>query len=226
MKNQKALTLILAAAMTVSTMIPAAVLPAFAEAPAAQEEAAEEKTVLFAWEEKGACTMTFYADFTYKFTYDNMGIEEAGTWTVEDDLFKITQSNGVEVTAALGEENTMVLPYVSEISEKLARDFVVSEEVWQKAVNILIMWDVKGACTMTFFRDNTYEFTYDNMGIVENGTWEVADDTVKITQSNGKEAVAAVNEDNQLVLPYVSEISEKLARDFTVNFDAWTNAIQ
>lgn len=93
--------------------------------------------VLFSWtDNQGGCTMDFYSDCTYKFAFANMNIEEFGTWSMEDWTLKVVRADGTEIVAGRDEtENTTyVLPFVSQTSEKLSRNFTCTSDVWGRAL--------------------------------------------------------------------------------------------
>lgn len=92
---------------------------------------------LFSWtDNQGGCTMDFFSDCTYKFAFANMGIEERGTWSMEDWTLKVVREDGIEIVAGRdeAESRTFVLPFVSQTSEKLSRDFTCTSDVWGPAL--------------------------------------------------------------------------------------------
>ena len=79
-------------------------------------------------------TLDVYADSTYMFAYDKVGLTEKGTWSFENDLFSITQSNDNVITAAVDEAKTLTLNYVAVSSDQLKDTFTCSADVWEPAL--------------------------------------------------------------------------------------------
>ena len=79
-------------------------------------------------------TLDVYADSTYMFAYDKVGLTEKGTWSFENDLFSITQSNDNVITAAVDEAKTLTLNYVAVSSDQLKDTFTAERGVWGPAL--------------------------------------------------------------------------------------------
>jgi len=95
------------------------------------------QTVLFSWtDNQGGCTMDFYSNCTYKFAFANMGIEEKGTWSMDNWTLKVVRADGTEIEAGRdeAENTTYVLPFVSQTSDKLSRNFTCTSDVWGPAL--------------------------------------------------------------------------------------------
>lgn len=70
----------------------------------------------------GGTTMTFYADGTYRFSFEMAGVEDEGTYTYDGTTLTVTNANGTEATA---EGDPLKLHYTASQSEQLTGDFTI-----------------------------------------------------------------------------------------------------
>ena len=97
--------------------------------------------------------------------------------------------------------------------------------------DVLFTWepnnegDDKGTCTLTFFKDGTYEFTFPEYSVKENGTWTWESWTMTVIKPSGATLAVEMNEDNALYFDYVSDINEALHQNFIAGTSAWGVAL-
>ncbi len=112
------------------------------QTPAAPTSAPAEDSagVLFSWEpnnegeDKGTCTLDFYPDGTYTFTYPDMGVKESGTWTWSNWTMTVTKPSGTELAVAMNDDHALFFDYVSDINEMLHQNFIAPSSAWGVAM--------------------------------------------------------------------------------------------
>lgn len=167
----------------------------------------------------GGTTMTFNADGTYRFFFEQHGIEDKGTYTYEGGKLTLVNANGAE---AVAEGDPLKLHYVTAINEQLTGDFTINAAdlpsgaggTAEPAGEIVTVSSDDGATTMTFNIDGTYRFFFEQHGIEDKGTYTYEGGKLTLVNDKGAEAVA---EGDPLKLHYVTAVSDQLTGDFTID---------
>ncbi len=100
--------------------------------------------------------------------------------------------------------NTMVLEFTPDTSEQLKTTFFCESSVWGTALGAtgayeptdstdeLFAWSNDGSYVLSFKADGTYEYQFEKVGIVENGTWTFEGWTLTATTANGNTYTAEI----------------------------------
>ena len=102
--------------------------------------AAPSSNALFSWEpnnegeDKGTCTLDFFADGTYEFAFPSMGVKENGTWSWDSWSMTIIKPSGTEVTVEMDDDHAFFFDYVADINEMLHQNFIAPSSVWGVAL--------------------------------------------------------------------------------------------
>lgn len=102
-------------------------------AGASEQQPADEKEELFAWE--GYAALVFNKDGTYDFNYNDM-VKESGTWTWENWKLTVTDAEGNEMVGSVDKEddNTLKLEFTAVINSQLVVNFTAASSVWGPAL--------------------------------------------------------------------------------------------
>ncbi|MBP5168796.1 MAG: hypothetical protein ILP14_06295, partial [Oscillospiraceae bacterium] len=184
---------------------------------AASEAPAGE--VVVALSDDGATEITFNPDGTYRFWFGAYSVEDLGTYTYENGVLTLTNSNGAEATA---EGDPLKLHYVTAVSDMLAGDYTIpassfnstpEAETAQIAETVTVFSD-DGATEITFNPDGTYRFWFGAYSVEDLGTYTFENGVLTLTNANGAEATA---DGNPLKLHYVTAVSDMLTGDYTID---------
>lgn len=100
--------------------------------------------------------------------------------------------------------NTMVLEFTPDTSEQLKTTFFCESGVWGTAMGAtgsyeptdsadeLFAWSNDGSYVLSFKADGTFEYQFEKVGIVENGTWSFQGWTLTATTANGNTYTAEI----------------------------------
>ena len=100
--------------------------------------------------------------------------------------------------------NTMVLDFTPDTSDQLKTTFFCESGVWGPALGAtgaygatdstdeLFAWSNEGSYVLSFKADGTYEYQFEKVGIVENGTWTFEGWTLTATTANGNTYTAEI----------------------------------
>lgn len=100
--------------------------------------------------------------------------------------------------------NTMVLEFTPDTSEQLKTTFFCESGVWGTAMGAsgsyeptdstdeLFAWSNEGSYILSFKADGTFEYQFEKVGIVENGTWSFQGWTLTATTANGNTYTAEI----------------------------------
>lgn len=192
--------------------------PAPSEEPSPSEAPSSEGVTIAS--DDGATTLTFYADGTYRFFFEQHKIEDTGTYTYDGSRLSLINANGTEAAA---EGDPMKLHYVSAVNEQLTGDFTINaadltggsggEAAPPSGEGLTIASDDE-ATTLTFYPDGTYLFSFESYGVEDKGTYTYEGGVLTVTNGNGLEMTA---EGDPMSLHYVTAVSDQLTGDFTIN---------
>ena len=174
-------------------------------------------------------TMTLFTDHTFQFDYKSSAasITELGTWSYEEDVFAITINDGETITATL-DGDTYTLNYVAKTSNRIKADFTITKEALEpKEENLLLSWNGDSEnYILEFYRDGTYYFEFKSYNVKENGRWIYKDNRLYIINSANVKIEASLDASTSLyTLNYVSGVSNRLKRTFTLAGDIWKPAL-
>ncbi len=192
--------------------------------------------VLFTWGSTSEnYILTFNSDCTYHFEFKSYSLDEDGTWSYSGFALTLTNSAGKTLTPALGEDGTYTLDYVSGVSDRVTRTFTLEKAVWEATLgttgtyyadaNILFVWgSTSENYILTFNKDCTYHFEFKSYSLDEDGTWSYSGFALTLTNSAGKTLTPALGEDGTYTLDYVSGVSDRVTRTFTLEKAVWEAA--
>lgn len=96
--------------------------------------------ILFSWspnnegDDKGTCTLDFYADGTYVFEFPSYGLKENGTWSWSSWTMTVTKPSGTVFEVAMDEANALYFDYISDANEALHQNFIAGTDAWGVAL--------------------------------------------------------------------------------------------
>lgn len=108
--------------------------------PAAPAPVANVSDALFSWEpnnegdDKGTCTLDFFADGTYEFTFPGMGVKENGSWRWDSWVMTVIKPSGTELTVEMDDDHALFFDYVADINEMLHQNFIAPTSAWGAAL--------------------------------------------------------------------------------------------
>ena len=191
-----------------------------------------------AYNADAAVTVTLYDDETCDLTaalYGNSAAIDQGTYTMNEDHSITFQFNGAgEIVAKLDMSVlTVVLNYVNaetplgamEVALPIGRAEAEAPAEEAKPEPQVILSFVGGYTTFDVYDDGTYQFGYEKYGLKETGTWKFENYKFTITQSNGNEIAASLDDAYNMGFEYVAEANAQLKDTFTAERGAWGPAL-
>ena len=183
-------------------------------------------------------TVTLYDDETCDLTaalYGNSAAIDQGTYAMNADHSITFQfDNAGEIVAKLDMSVlTVVLNYVNgetplgamEVALPIARaEAEAPAEEAQPEPQVILSF-VGGYTTFDVYDDGTYQFGYAQYGLKETGTWKFENYKFTITQSNGNEIAASLDDAYNMSFEYVAEANAQLKDTFTAERGAWGPAL-
>ena len=82
-----------------------------------------------------------------------------------------------------------------------------------------------GYTAFDVYDDGTYQFSYEQYGLKETGTWKFENYQFSITQGNGNEITASLDDAYNMSFEYVAEANEQLKDTFTAERGVWGPAL-
>ncbi len=190
-----------------------------------------------AYNADAAVTATLYDDSTCEIVaalYGNAATIDQGTYTMNEDHSITFQLDNVgEVVAKLDMSvMTIVLNYANaetplgamEVALPIGRAEEPAAEEAQIEPQVILSFEGSG-CTMDVYDDGNYQFAYEKFGLVENGTWKFENYKFTITQSNGTEIAAELDDAYNMSFEYVAEANAQLKVTFTAERSVWGAAL-
>lgn len=185
-----------------------------------------------------AVTTTLYDDGTCTVSaaiYGNNADIDQGTYTMnEDHSITFQFENAGELVAKLDMSvGTIVLNYVNAETPLGAMEVVLplgrveaeapAEEAKEEPKVILSF--TGGYTAFDVYDDGTYQFSYEQYGLKETGTWKFENYQFSITQGNGNEITASLDDAYNMSFEYVAEANEQLKDTFTAERGVWGPAL-
>ena len=191
-----------------------------------------------AYNADAAVTATLYDDATCTVNaaiYGNIAVIDQGTYVMnEDHSITFQFDNAGEIVAKLDmTAMTVVLNYVNaetplgamEVALPLGRaEAEAAAEEAAPAPQVILTFEGSGT-KLDVYDDGTYKFAYEKFGLSEAGTWKFENYKFTLTQSNGNEIAASLDEAYNMSLAYTAEASDQLKVTYTADRGVWGPAL-
>lgn len=191
-----------------------------------------------AYNADAAVTVTLYDDETCVLVaalYGNSAAIDQGTYTMNADHSITFQfENAGEIVAKLDMSVlTVVLNYANaetplgamEVALPIGRAEEKAPAEEAKSEPQVILSFVGGYTTFDVYDDGTYQFGYEKFGLKESGTWKFENYKFTITQGNGNEITASLDDAYNMSFEYVAEANAQLKDTFTAERGVWGPAL-